>query len=252
MQFIDAGAGLDFGRSASPALYEGKLLVSIHHLFALDAKTGKVIWQNPAVLERFGTPLAARLGGVDVALAPSGQIARLQDGKLMFTATELQYASPIAHDATAYFVGTVSSATMFSERTGEPAAEAIWRTELDGSYFASPVFDRGLIFTVSNEGIFRVLNAADGRTLLSKELEIASANGRPGAPSANLYPSLALAGKYLFLSNDAGETLVLEPGKEYREIKRNDLGEGFSGAPIFAGSRMYVRSKDRLYCIGNK
>src|SRR5258706_5176899 len=56
IQYIDAPPGLDYGRSCSPALVGGKLLVSVHHLFALDATTGKIIWKNETVLERHGTP----------------------------------------------------------------------------------------------------------------------------------------------------------------------------------------------------
>jgi len=109
-----------------------------------------------------------------------------------------------------------------------------------------------LLYTASNEGNFLIINAADGKTLATKELQSGSAAGRPDFPNANIYPSLTLAGKYAFLSNDIGETLVLGLGKEYQEIKRNQLGEGFSGSPVFAGTRMYVRTKERLYCIGVK
>lgn len=94
------------------------------------------------------------------------------------------------------------------------------------------------------------MDAASGKTVGMKELQIGSAGGRPDLPNANIYPSLTLAGSYLFLSNDVGETLVLATGREYREIKRNNLGEGFSGSPVFAGTRMYVRAKERLYCVG--
>jgi outer membrane protein assembly factor BamB len=252
IRYVDAPPGLDFGRSASPALLGGRLLVSMHHLFALESETGKVAWQNESATERYGTPVAARIGGVDIVATPSGHIARLSDGSLLFAAAELTYASPIMSDGVAYYIGTAASAVSFSRAGESLVAKSVWKAELDGSYFASPVCDRGLIYTVSNEGVFLILKAADGKTVATRELDIGSASGRPGLPNANLYPSLALAGNYVFLSNDIGDTLVLEPGAGYKEIKRNNLGEGFSGAPVFAGKRMYVRAKERVYCIGTK
>lgn len=252
IQFLEAPPGLDFGRSSSPALLGDLLLVSVHHLFALEAKTGKVVWKNESVTERYGTPIAARLGGVALGLTPSGQIVRVADGRECFTATELQYASPVVQGSVAYFVGTSSSAVTISANGGEVAFKAIWKTDLEGSYYASPVYDQGLLYTASNEGVLLILDATDGRIVASKELPISSGAGRPNQPNANIYPSLALAGKYVFVSNDMGDTLVLESGREGKEVRRNNLGEGFSGAPVFAGSRMYVRAKERLYCVGVK
>ncbi|MDB6031079.1 MAG: outer rane biosis protein BamB [Verrucomicrobiales bacterium] len=252
IQYLEAGPGLDFGRSSSPALSGGKLLVSIHHLFALDVKTGRVLWKNEKVLERYGTPLATKIAGVEILVTPSGQIVRLDDGALIFTATDLNFASPIVSDSAAYFIGTSASAVSLSKANAERVGKSLWKTDLDGSYYASPIYAGGLLYTASNEGNFSIINAADGKVVVTRELGIGSASGRPDLPNANIYSSLALAGPYLFLSNDIGDTLVLEPGKDYKELKHNHLGEGFSGAPVFAGGRMYLRTKERLYCIGQK
>lgn len=252
IQHINAPPGLEYGRSSSPVLFGNKLLVSVHHLFALDVKTGGIAWKNENVTERYGTPVAARIGEIEVALMASGQVVRVSDGLVLATATELQFASPVGHDSAAYFIGLIASAVSFSKMDSKVAIKTIWKTELEGMYYASPIYDQGLIYTASNEGSFLIINAADGRTVLARELEIGSAGGRPNLPNANIYPSLALAGKHLFLSNDIGDTLVLEPGRDYKEVRRNNLGEGFSGAPVFAGARMYVRAKERLYCVGVK
>ena len=252
IRYIDAPPGLDFGRSASPTLIGEKLLVSVHHLFALDVKTGKTLWSNTNLTERYGTPLTTRIGGVELVMAPSGQIVRASDGAVLSTTTELQYASPVVCDSVAYFISTISSAVALSKAGSDVATKKVWKTEFEGTYFASPVCANGLLYTASNEGNFIIIDAADGKTLSTKVLQIGSAAGRPDLPSANIYPNLTQAGTYLFLSNDVGDTLVLGLGKEYQEIKHNNLGEGFSGSPVFAGTRMYVRTKDRLYCIGGK
>ena len=86
----------------------------------------------------------------------------------------------------------------------------------------------------------RVLNARTGEELLSKELDL----------SPNLYPSLALAGGRLYLGNDEGETLVLEPGTVYKELRRNKLPAGSGASPAYAAANLYLRAGEFLYCLG--
>ena len=46
-----------------------------------------------------------------------------------------------------------------------------------------------------------------------------------------------------------GTTLVLKAGPEYQEVAKNSL-EFFISTPQFRKNRMYVRTSERLYCIG--
>jgi outer membrane protein assembly factor BamB len=96
------------------------------------------------------------------------------------------------------------------------------------------------------------VDAATGRSLWKQQLDIPNASGRPGRPPGHLFPSLAVAGKHLYVSNDQGDTLVLEPGKEYKEIGRGKLNEGSGANLFFAGGRIYARGGEFLYCIGRK
>jgi hypothetical protein len=106
---------------------------------------------------------------------------------------------------------------------------------------------------VSNQGNFYVIDSKDGKILATRELEMLTNPDRPDLKSAaNLYPSLALAGNRLFVLNDLGDALVLEPGREIKELKRNHLGDGHGGNPVFDGKHLYLRSSQNLYCIGEK
>jgi hypothetical protein len=66
------------------------------------------------------------------------------------------------------------------------------------------------------------------------------------------------AGKYIYLMDNQGLTIVLQPGRQYKEVAQNVLEESKEGkaqeqmvsTPIFEGSRMYYRSPNYLYCIG--
>jgi outer membrane protein assembly factor BamB len=251
--FLDFPPGTQHGRSASPLLAGDKLLVSIHHLIALEAKTGKVVWQNEKVPEGYGTPAVARIGAQDVELAPSGYAVRLKDGVTLGKVPPLVYATPLVKGNVAYFVGPTTTALELSAPTDDTLqTKILWESDLEGTFYASPVCDGGLFFATCNEGSFYVLDAADGKVLLTKELDIPSAAGRDNMPDANMYPSLSLAGRHLFLSNDIGYTIVLEPAREYKEVRRNRLLEGSGGTPAFAGGRMFVRDGQQLLCIGER
>ena len=52
----------------------------------------------------------------------------------------------------------------------------------------------------------------------------------------------------LFIGAESGTTVVIAPGKTYREIGRNAV-EGFRSSPVFVDKRMYLRGFDHLYCF---
>jgi hypothetical protein len=60
--------------------------------------------------------------------------------------------------------------------------------------------------------------------------------------------------------DNQGTTLVLQPGREYKQVTENFLAElkdgkeqaQFNSTPIFEGERMYYRTPGYLYCVGEK
>ena len=86
--------------------------------------------------------------------------------------------------------------------------------------------------------------------------------------------SPALAGKYIYTLDSGNCTIVMEPGRTYKEIAKNSIAqivpqqipnssgvknywsgphqEQTEASPIFDGSRIYIRGEQFLYCIGEK
>ena len=241
----------EYGRAASPVLTGGKLLVMLSCLIALDPKSGQELWRNKDVPELYGTPVAATLSGAEVVATPSGHVVRVADGRILAeNLGGLNFASPIVHDGVVYLMQAGSMAQRLTASSADRwEAKLLWEAELEGTFYASALWDKGLIYAVSQLNILFVIDAKDGKILVSKELEGAEGGGQT---RPNLYPSLALAGNRLYVLNDLGEALVLEPGREYKELKRCRLGEGHGAAPIFDGKRLYLRSGQNLYCIAEK
>jgi outer membrane protein assembly factor BamB len=251
--YFDLPQATEFGRSASPVLAEGKLLISTDHLAALDAATGKVLWRSEKVPEAHGTPYVTKIGGVMAVLAPSGHVVRLADGAPLGCLPALKYLSYFVHDSVVYLSGEVSGAFELPARAGDTLElKPLWKSSFEGLFYGSGVCHDGLLYTVCNKGRFRVLDVKSGEVLATQQLEIPSAGSPAGMPRANVYPSITLAGKHLFVSNDRGDTLVLEPGRAYKKVRRNGLDEGSGGTPVFVGRRIYVRGGANLYCLGEK
>ena len=236
-----------YGRSASPVVVGDKLLVSIGNLTALDTKTGKEIWKAEAVKETYGTPAKARIGAVDAVVTPTGEIVRTSDGAVLAsTDGRLLYVSPIVHDGVVYFINASSVALQLPDKaTDTLPVKNLWECSLEGEFFASPVYANGLLFTVGGQGKLFIVDAQDGKILVSKDLPFESRD-------APVYSSPTVAGKYVFVSNVAGETLVIEAAREYKEVKLNRLPDGSGGTPVFKGRRMFIRGGRKLYCIGEK
>jgi outer membrane protein assembly factor BamB len=246
---LDLTQVTEYGRSASPVLAGGKLLVSLSGLTALDPQTGEVLWDAPKARSAYGTPAVARIGDVDVILTPQGDCVCVADGRILARKLgSANYASPLVSAGAVYFVGTRTVALRLPEKAGDSLQfQKLWDTdEIEGQVFASPVCHEGLLYCVSNDGVLYVLDVQNGNVVYRKELEIQSASGRIGAP-VGVYPSITLTGKHLLVGNASGEMLVLTPGREYQEIAHNRLDKGAGSSPVADGSLLLLRGGTSLF-----
>jgi outer membrane protein assembly factor BamB len=221
-----------------------KLILSMGCLIGVNKKTGEKVWEQENISEGYGTPVAFRIDGADAVVTPSGCIVAAEDGRILLEdMAHCQYSSPVVADNKVYFSGPGVECWQWTKLAdGRLAGRRLWENaDADGEIFASPVIEGGLIYVVNNDGKLFVLDDADnGKLVLSRQTELASP----------VYPSICSAGRHIFLFNSGGETVVIEPGKEYKEVNRNGLSAGSGGSAIFSGSRMYVRSGEYLICIG--
>jgi outer membrane protein assembly factor BamB len=253
--WYDMSETTGYGRTASPVLVGGRLLVHFGPLVCLDAATGKVLWQADRARASYGTPAVTRIGGVDVAITAKGDVVRVSDGKILADGLgNCGYPSPIVEGGVAYFIDRKSTAVRLPEKAGEKIeCKELWYEDLDPNgppfrdFYASPLLIGGRIYTVDRDANYYVLDAGSGKSVLQKTLALPPAGAKDGP---NIYASPCLAGKLLFLSNDAGETLLLEPGDRLTVVGSNSLPNGSGGTPTFSGKRMFVRGGNFLYCIG--
>jgi hypothetical protein len=233
---------ITFGHASSPALADGKVIVHFNDLFGLDAATGEEGWRV-ALAARHASPIATEVEKTPVVISPAGAVVRVADGKVLLKdgALSTSECSPVLHDGIIYgFPGGARAVRL--EASGEDAVKLkkVWeaRKTAGGRRTPSPVLHDGLFYGVNTDGILEVIDAANGEQVYQKRLDIGS-----------VYSSATVAGDYLYFSGTNGTTLVVAPGREYRVVARNKL-EGFGSSPVFSGRRMFVHTKQHLYCIG--
>lgn len=245
--FIDARQNTAYGRSASPILADGKLIVHMTHLVAFDPASGKQLWVNAEARCQYGTPAALRQNNAILIVTPAGDVFNAADGKnLNSQIGNTSNVSPLVQDGLIYFAEKDVRAIRLG---ADYKDESVWNGEINTEVFGSPVLTGGLLFTATGKGELVVFDAGkkgsveplfEARPLFGEEV-----GAQPVA-----YSSFAMAGKYLFLNSLTGDIVVLEATREAKQVARNRLKEGSGSAPVFSGKDLFLRDGDRLYCIG--
>lgn len=242
---IESELNTAYGRSASPLLVDGKLIVHVGGLYALDPATGRQQWVNAEAKSAYGTPVAMRAGETAVVVTPNGDVVRVADGKsLNSEIARASYASPLVSEGVVFFGDQSSSGLRLDAKFKESTA---WSGMLSGEVFGSPLVQEGTLYLVTGAGELFAF-AVDGKGPAEPLIDGRAIVESSGLPVA--YSSLTLAGKYLFLCSNKGETVVLEATREAKLVGRNRLPEGSGASPVFSGKDLFLRSGDRLFCVG--
>src|SRR6185503_13321428 len=102
--FIGAPQTTAYGRSASPILTAGRLIVHMTNLVAFDPAGGRKLWENTDARCAYGTPAGIRSGGVDLVVTPAGDVMRADDGKTVNSQIgNVSNSSPLVQDGLVYF-----------------------------------------------------------------------------------------------------------------------------------------------------
>jgi len=240
-RFIE-GSTIGFGHSSSPLLVDGKLIVHLHDLIALEAATGNEVWRAE-LSATHASPIQFRWGQENVIISPAGSILRASDGKVLFKDNALRTSecSAIAQGDILYVQeGKTSALKLPLPGRTDDGLEILWQGSASrGRRTPSPVLHKGLLYGATTEGILEVTDVESGETVYRKRLDF----------DGNLYSSVTAAGDFIFLGCTRGTTLVIKAGREFEQVALNKL-ENYGSNPVFAGKRMYLRGQQHLFCVG--
>lgn len=230
-----------WGGCISPRLAGGCVVVQFDNLFGLDPETGSVKWKLKTDWG-WGSPVVGRVGHADILYTCKGAAVDAATGKeLTKGMVRLDYNSPCLVEGVLYYLQAKPQAYALPATPAE-APRALWTNASIASdrYYASPLVHDGLVYAINQSKNLSVLEQKTGVLVYQKRIE---------SLQGTVYPSPTLAGSYIFLSSEGGQTVVIEPGREYREVAHNTL-EKFRSCPIFAGNRIYIRGLNHMWCLG--
>jgi len=240
-----------WGHCASPLLVGGKLIVHHKTLKALDAATGKVLWKQDKEAwvdvrkKKWGSPVAAKIGDVDVIVSAWGRVIRAEDGAVLFEPLgNIVFNSPLVHDGVVYLFQKKGARAIRLPDSVDGKPEILWNTPVvKERFYASPLFHEGRVYAISQGGSFSAFDAKTGRELFRQKLTL-------GKNINSAYSSVTLGGDKIYLMGMNGSILVVEPGDTYRQIAATKVEKELRSNPVFEGTRMYVRAPSGLYCFG--
>lgn len=255
------------GLSASPLVYKNLLIMPYDGssktnasvgwqktwdgalVVALDRATGQVVWKTPRGLSRLAhaTPIITNVAGKDVLLSPAGEVIQGFDplkGTLLWTVPAIGEGvtpSPIVGEGLLFtasgFGATALRAVRLEGSPDQTTREVAWDTKKGVTTIPSPIYLKPYLYMVTEKGIAYCLDAATGKQVWQERL--------PGTYGAS---PVAADGKLYFL-NEGGETTILEPGSTFRVLASNPLGEQCQASMAVANGRLFIRTKQNLYCI---
>src|ERR1700683_60583 len=118
-------------------------------------------------------------------------------------------------------------------------SHVLWKYRKALPNTASPLLYQGVIYMV-RDGIFTSLNPESGE--IYKQARLAGALGR--------YWSSPVAGDgKIFVVSEEGKVVVLRAGPEWEILAVNNLNEDAFATPAILDGRIYVRTREALYCF---
>jgi outer membrane protein assembly factor BamB len=114
----------------------------------------------------------------------------------------------------------------------------VWSYDRGTSDSPTPVVWEGLLYFVTNDGFATALDAETGQLAWRERL--------PGQYRAS---PLAAADRIYFM-NVSGLTTVVEASRSFRKIAENKLDDETLASPVAADRRLYLRTRQALYCLG--
>ena len=234
-----------WGHSTSPRLVDGKLIIHIRNMMALDPRDGKLLWKAEAA-EGWGTSAITDIGGVKVLATPSGSIIRAADGVALASGLyHMEWGSPIIHDAVLYAIdegGGVALALPEKIDGNGIQPRKLWQNNPPRDrYYGSPIVVDGLLYVIDRRRRLSVIDITDGQILNTQTIDLGG--------GGQLYGSFSHAGGHLFINHENGQTAVFKPGRDPEQVAGNAL-EPTRSTPVFDGRRMFMRTDKHLYCIG--
>lgn len=251
----------DWGTASSPVLLDGLAYIQVDNeqesfLVALDAATGDEKWRKTRDETSNWGSLVVWENSKRTELVAIGETVRSYDpanGEVLWE-VRLSGGGANSSPATAGDLLVVGNSgrrdpgalvAVRAGGSGDLSAEGndglLWRVDGSGPSRSSPLIYEGYVYLLGGRGgIVSCLNAETGEPAYRERM--------PSGGSFWASP-YAYEGR-IFCPADNGVTYVLKPGPEFELLATNKLEGRFWSTPAIANGALFIRSVDKLYCVG--
>jgi outer membrane protein assembly factor BamB len=247
-----------YGFASSPMLYRGRLLIQLDQgalkdklskLLALDAATGKTVWETPrAVPNSWPSPILIRIGGRPEIVTSADPHVIAYDPQ---TGSEIWRVKCLKQDvgpSPTFAGGVIYAASQFPQLSAIRAdgkgdvskTNVLWVGEDGLPDTCSVLASEEFVLLLSSDGMLTCYEAKKGEKLWEEEFK-----------DSNFCSSPSLVGKQVYLFSNEGKSWVVEPTRQKcRRIAEGNLGEKCVASPAFQDGRLYIRGDKNLFCLG--
>lgn len=252
-----------WGNASSPILYRDLVILNFGpgertFLVALDKKTGKDVWRVPIAGGSFGTDPKMWTGSWStpvIARAPDGDelIMTWPDavtaynpatGKQRWTCkglTKLVYTSPLVTSDSVVAMSGFGGSYMAVRRGGSgdvSDTHLLWQAPKATQRIGSGAIVGDHAYIINENGTAECIDRKSGKTLWLERV-----GGR-------FWSSLVHVDGRLYATNQQGETVVLAAKPVFEVLNRNSLGERTQASIAVSNGELFIRTYERLWCIG--
>ncbi len=116
----------------------------------------------------------------------------------------------------------------------------IWKHARSLPNVPSPLFYRGVLYTLKEGGILTAYNPLTGEVLKQSRIQGAI---------ADYYASPVAADGKLYTCSEDGKAAVIQAGAQWEVLRVNDRQDGCKATPAFVDGKLYLRTYGALYCF---
>ncbi len=262
-----------YGHASSLEVFENLVFVLIDQgrpkdarsrLYALEATTGKTVWEKPREVEvSWATPGVAYHDGKPqllTAATPWVIAYRPSDGEVLWRCKKIEGehgVSPVYNKGVVQ-VGSEYCAWFAIKADGQgdvTETHVLWEGYDGLPDQCSPLAFDQHVTILGTWGTLTCYDAASGDVRWTKEFDMAKFTSSPGLAGGLVY----LFGEVDTEEEDAegnvivhSKAWVFKPGEEdAEEVGTGLLLEGCVTSPAFQDGRIFIRGSKHLYCLGN-
>jgi outer membrane protein assembly factor BamB len=263
---------IQFGMHTTPLHYDGKLYLQLIHtarqwVIALEAATGKEVWKvkrdsdgRDECEHSYASPCLWKSGdkaylithGNDYAIAHD-----LKDGHEIWRVGDLNGATGRYNPTLRFVASPVATPELIvvptakngpvvgvkpdaSGKVNSNSPGQQWRLKAGTPDVPSPLVKDGLVYLCRENGNMACIDAKSGEVYYTDQR----------THNARYRASPVFAGDKIYITSRDGVITVLQPGKQFKVLATNKLGQEITASPAFSAGRIYIRTWDNLYAFG--